>query len=234
MVARNGRSPRHWLFVACVFGLGTGVGGAYLLAATAPRIAEQCAAQIRAAITFVMPGLYAPPPVERSDKAITSGYAVHLAIPPRPDAPEAHPAEVAHTGEPRQESPPAQAAPKPPSELVTGGQATEFLTAKEQVERQLAEHRLEQPLGDNALESYRRLASRWPDEPEVVRLGARLGVTFWLLGSDARAAGNRGEALHYFAVVNTLPSMPRATASLDGEAASTGSSQQMPHASGEN
>lgn len=84
---------------------------------------------------------------------------------------------------------------------------------------ELAAQNLEQPSGDNALGSYRQLKAKWPEDKRVAELGGAIGAVFWSRANAARSAGNWGEALHYFELVNALPplalgsSPPRAAAS---------------------
>jgi hypothetical protein len=73
---------------------------------------------------------------------------------------------------------------------------------------ELAAHKLEQPPGDNALDSYRQLKVKWPDEKRVAQLGGAIGLAFWSLGNAAQSAGDWNKALHYFEIVNSLPPLP--------------------------
>jgi hypothetical protein len=73
---------------------------------------------------------------------------------------------------------------------------------------ELAAHKLEQPPGDNALDSYRQLRAKWPDEKRVAQFGGTIGLAFWSLGNAAQSAGDWKKALHYFEIVNSLPPLP--------------------------
>jgi hypothetical protein len=73
---------------------------------------------------------------------------------------------------------------------------------------ELAAHKLEQPPGDNALDSYRQLRATWPDEKRVAQLGGAIGLAFWSLGNAAQSAGDWNKALHDFEIVNSLPPLP--------------------------
>jgi hypothetical protein len=73
---------------------------------------------------------------------------------------------------------------------------------------ELAAHKLEQPPGDNALDSYRHLRAQWPDEKRVAQLGGAIGLAFWSLGNAAQSAGDWNKALHDFEIVNSLPPLP--------------------------
>jgi hypothetical protein len=78
----------------------------------------------------------------------------------------------------------------------------------EQGERQIAEHRLETPAGDNALETYRRIAAKLPESAETRSLGEHLSLAFWSFGVAATQKGDWAEATRYFDIVKTLP-IPR-------------------------
>jgi hypothetical protein len=73
---------------------------------------------------------------------------------------------------------------------------------------ELAERKLEQPPGDNALDSYRQLRAKWPEEKRVAQLGGDVGMAFWSLGKAAQSTGDWNEALHFFKIVNSLPPLP--------------------------
>jgi hypothetical protein len=73
---------------------------------------------------------------------------------------------------------------------------------------ELAAHKLEQPPGDNVLDSYRQLRVKWPEEKRVAELGGAIGLAFWSLGNAAQSSGDWNKALHYFEIVNSLPPLP--------------------------
>jgi hypothetical protein len=101
-------------------------------------------------------------------------------------------------------------APLPPLQPAAAGPSasSELGALLEKVRRELAQGKLEQPAGDNALASYRLLMARWPQEKGVRELGGAIGATFWSLGNDAKAVGDWPKALHYFEIVNSLPPLP--------------------------
>ncbi|HEV2550305.1 MAG TPA: hypothetical protein VGU20_23540 [Stellaceae bacterium] len=78
----------------------------------------------------------------------------------------------------------------------------------DQGERQIAEHRLETPAGDNALETYRRIAAKSLESTETRSFGEHLSLAFWSLGVAATQRGDWVEATRYFDIVKTLP-IPR-------------------------
>jgi Sel1 repeat-containing protein len=75
----------------------------------------------------------------------------------------------------------------------------------DQGERQIAEHRLEAPAGDNALETYRRIATTSPESVETRSFGEHLSLALWSLGVAATQRGDWVEATRYFEIVKTLP-----------------------------
>jgi tetratricopeptide (TPR) repeat protein len=75
-------------------------------------------------------------------------------------------------------------------------------------ELQLAEGRLDQPEGDNALQTYRKIAEIAPNDAATEQLGQRLSASFWSLASQARAAKRWDDALRYYAVLRLLPPVP--------------------------
>jgi hypothetical protein len=94
-----------------------------------------------------------------------------------------------------------------PALAATSGN-TELETLLQRAEGELAAHKLEQPPGDNALDSYRQLRAKWPAEKRVAQLGGGIGLAFWSLGNAAQSAGDWNKALHYFQIVNSLPPLP--------------------------
>jgi hypothetical protein len=78
----------------------------------------------------------------------------------------------------------------------------------DQAERQITEHRLEAPAGDNALETYRRIVAKSPGSAEARAVGEHLSLAFWSLGVAATQRGDWAEATRYFDTVKTLP-VPR-------------------------
>jgi TPR repeat protein len=67
---------------------------------------------------------------------------------------------------------------------------------------------LEAPAGDNALETYRRIAAKSPGSAEARTVGEHLSLAFWSLGVGATQRGDWAEATRYFDTVKTLP-VPR-------------------------
>jgi hypothetical protein len=89
----------------------------------------------------------------------------------------------------------------------------ELSTLRKQVDRQFAEGRLDQPEGDNALDTYRQIVALAPHAAATVQLGDRLSGKFWSLATRARAAEQWDDALHYFEILKTLPAVPLAAIS---------------------
>ncbi|HZB93215.1 MAG TPA: hypothetical protein VE397_17345, partial [Stellaceae bacterium] len=81
-------------------------------------------------------------------------------------------------------------------------------TLLQRAQGELAAQKLEQPRGDNALELYRQLKAKWPEDKRVAALGGAIDLTFWSRGNAAQSAGDWGKALHYFEIVNSLPPLP--------------------------
>jgi hypothetical protein len=81
---------------------------------------------------------------------------------------------------------------------------------KEQLERQLAEGRLDKPDNDNALETYRKMAAIAPNDPATITLGGHLSAAFWSLANRARTDARLDDALHYYGILKTLPPVPLA------------------------
>jgi hypothetical protein len=54
-----------------------------------------------------------------------------------------------------------------------------------QLDRQIVRHQWDQPAGDNALETYRRLATEFPASSAAAQIGERLSTVMW---SEANAA----------------------------------------------
>jgi hypothetical protein len=92
--------------------------------------------------------------------------------------------------------------------LPTSSDASELETLLQRARGELAARKLEQPLGDNALDSYRQLRVKWPEEKRVAQLGGAVGLAFWSLGNAAQSSGDWNKALHYFEIVNSLPPLP--------------------------
>jgi hypothetical protein len=84
----------------------------------------------------------------------------------------------------------------------------ELETLLQRAQGELAERKLEEPPGDNALDSYRRLKAKWPEEKRVAQLGSAIGLAFWSLGNAAQSAGDWSKALHDLEIVNSLPPLP--------------------------
>ena len=75
----------------------------------------------------------------------------------------------------------------------------------DQAERQIGERRLEMPPGDNGLETYRRMAARWPANAETRSVGEHLSVAFSALALTATQRGDWAEATRYFDIIKALP-----------------------------
>ena len=73
---------------------------------------------------------------------------------------------------------------------------------------QIAEGRIDGPIGDNALETYRLLAALSSDEPSTTELGTRLSVALWRLAMTAREGGLWDQSLRYFEDLHMLPPVP--------------------------
>jgi hypothetical protein len=95
-------------------------------------------------------------------------------------------------------------------ELGPSAQSAELTALLARAELQIADHRLEQPAGDNALESYDQLKSQWPDDAAATAIGQRLSAAFWVLADDAIAAEDWEKAAHYFGILDALPPVPAA------------------------
>jgi hypothetical protein len=91
----------------------------------------------------------------------------------------------------------------------------ELETLLQRARGELAERKLEQPTGDNVLDSYRQLTAKWPEEKRVAQLGGAIGMAFWSLGKAAQSTGDWNEALHYFKIVNSLPPLPLGSSAPD-------------------
>jgi TPR repeat protein len=114
-----------------------------------------------------------------------------------------------------------------PSERKSGDDLSALI---DKAERQIAEHRLETPLGDNALETYRRIAARSPGSLEMLTVGEHLSLALWSLGAAAMQRGDWAEATRYFDIIKTLPvprSAPASTGTPSPEPAPDG---DKPHA----
>jgi hypothetical protein len=183
LVPGRPRTSLRSVAIACLLGVLTGAIGAYLLALLAPQTAERVVVPVRYALasfggTKTMP----PKPV---------ATAIVMLPPSRP----------AVAGQSRFSGTTAAAAasasaPSEPGALL------------QRARRELAEGRLEQPAGDNALETYRLLLATWPQEKRVTELGGAVGAAFWSRGTEAKSAGDWQKALHYFEIVNSLPPLP--------------------------
>jgi hypothetical protein len=99
-----------------------------------------------------------------------------------------------------------------PALLATSAN-NELETLLQRARSELAAHKLEQPPGDNVLDSYRQLRVRWPEEKRVAQLGGDVGLAFWSMGKAAQSTGDWNQALHYFKIVNSLPPLPLGSSS---------------------
>jgi hypothetical protein len=88
--------------------------------------------------------------------------------------------------------------------------SAEVSALKEQLERQLAEGRLDKPENNNALDTYRKMAAIAPNDPATIALGGHLSASFWSLANRARTDARLDEALHYYGILKTLPPVPLA------------------------
>lgn len=98
---------------------------------------------------------------------------------------------------------------------------TERSSMMHRLERQIAQRRLDRPDGDNALDTYRRIAAQWPDDAPAA--GRSLSAALWFSAEDARAAARWDEALHDLEMLKTLPAALPLSAGAPGEAGATGS-----------
>lgn len=103
---------------------------------------------------------------------------------------------------------PRPAAAAAPSSAAADGAALPLPAAaaaalNDRLEREIGEQHLDQPPGDNALETYRQMSALPPEE--VARAGRRLSAALWLAAENARAAAHWDEALHYLDILAALP-----------------------------
>jgi len=215
--ARPSPGPLVSATIVGLLGAATGAAGACLLVLLSPATAERLVAPVDAAVSAIaasapVPGDAAkreksvavaliPPAAPRSMAAQTRGSEAKDAVQPPPSPlPEASAAPVG-----------AVTAPGTPSSTpasTAAGDHDELTALLQRTEHELAEQRLEQPAGDNALDTYRQLAARWPHVQPVAHLGRSIALAFWTLGNNAKAAGHWDQALHYLEIVNTLPPIP--------------------------
>lgn len=99
-----------------------------------------------------------------------------------------------------------------------------------QGERQIAEHRLEAPAGDNALETYRRIAAKSPESAEARALGEHLSLAVWSLGIAATQRGDWAEATRYFDIVKALPIPHTSLVSAETSPLEPAADLELPHA----
>jgi hypothetical protein len=105
----------------------------------------------------------------------------------------------------------ASGAMRSSADKLSGGTDSQALsTLSKQVERQLAEGRLDRPAGNNALDTYRQIVALAPHAPATLQLGDRLSVKVWSLATQARATEQWDDALYYFEILKTLPAVPLA------------------------
>jgi hypothetical protein len=74
----------------------------------------------------------------------------------------------------------------------------------DEAEREIEDQRLDQPEGENVLDTFRALAAKWPDSAEVALLRDRLRSIFLSLWVKAIAAGQWEKRAHYLAVAESL------------------------------
>jgi hypothetical protein len=86
--------------------------------------------------------------------------------------------------------------------------SSELSALEEQLERQFAEGRLNQP--GNALDTYRKMAAIAPDDPATIALGGHLSTAVWSLADRARKGARWDDAVHYYAILKMLPPVPLA------------------------
>ena len=85
-----------------------------------------------------------------------------------------------------------------------GALTSELPALLDAAQRQIAEQRLDQPAGNNALETFRRIVTNWPADARVDQLRERLREEFLMLWSDAIATGRSDLRQQYFEVVESL------------------------------
>jgi hypothetical protein len=95
-----------------------------------------------------------------------------------------------------------------PALPATADNNTALETLLRRAQGELVERQLERPPGDNALDSYRQLRAKWPEDKRVAQFGGAIGLAFWSLGKAAQTTGDWNTALHYFEIVNSLPPLP--------------------------
>jgi hypothetical protein len=86
--------------------------------------------------------------------------------------------------------------------------SSEVSALEEQLDRQFAEGRLDQP--DNALDTYRKMAAIAPNDPATIALGGHLSAAVWSLADRARKDARLDDAVHYYGILKTLPPLPLA------------------------
>jgi hypothetical protein len=79
-----------------------------------------------------------------------------------------------------------------------------------QLDRQIAKHQWDQPPGDNALETYRRLTKEFPASSAAAQIGERLSTVMWSEANAAEKAQRWDDAVHFYAMLKTLPPVPTA------------------------
>ena len=89
----------------------------------------------------------------------------------------------------------------------------ELTALGKQVDRQFVDGHLDQPAGDDALETYRQIVAIAPHAAATGELGDRLSAKFSSLATEARATEKWDDALHYFEILKTLPAVPLAAIS---------------------
>jgi hypothetical protein len=85
----------------------------------------------------------------------------------------------------------------------------------EQLERQIAAGQLETPIGDSALETYRRMLTVSSQHPGTAFAGQRLSSALWSRAMDAKSAEHWDDAIHYLDILDTFALVPAAAFSGD-------------------
>jgi hypothetical protein len=183
----------------------------------------------------------APPPDRESSTVSLRDVERHIAearlgVPDGNKSPATHrPITAPSSSDTRaqQTAPPDEAGSSPRGTQHDGSGLREragLLALFEDAERQIAEQRLDQPEGDNALETFREVIARWPDDARVAQLRQRLREEFLLLWSNAIAAEKQDERQQYFEIVESLTAPSTATPSTT---AVPGSAENVQEAAGE-
>lgn len=211
-----GRFPPTALLVFIfVAGAAAGLAGAYLVSASGgvsrllidhPPFAPVAAVSGRDhAYDMHNIGVSAHPQVDRNFLSATAGESSTSSV--DSFAAVTGPGGVSNTTAPQSFRP---TAPGESESNAAGQPATDADVAAliARGERQIAEHRLEEPAGNNALETYRRIAAMHADGQEGRQFGEHLSAAFYLSAATAMREKHWNEALHDFDVLKALPPVP--------------------------